>query len=127
MELEGVANLRKFINDGGLFIPITSTSSLPIDTGITAGISIAQTRALQARGSVYSATVQDKLSPIAYGYDDPFGVYFSQAPVFRVSILGGGGFGGGGGGGEAGGRPSGRGSASDTPIPQGQKSGAPSA
>ncbi len=121
IELEGVANLRKFINDGGLFIPISSTSSLPIDTGITSGISIAQTRALQVRGSVLSATVDDKRSPIAYGYDDPFGVYFSQAPVYRVSILGGGGFGGGGGRGEAGSRPSGRGSATDTPIPQGQK------
>jgi hypothetical protein len=123
LELEGVANLRKFINDGGVFIPITSTSSLPIDTGLTSGISIAPTRALQARGSVYSATIDDKRSPIAYGYDDTLGVYFSQAPVFRVSLVGGG-FGGGGGGGPAGengARPSGRGTASDSPVPQGQK------
>lgn len=131
VELEGVAHLKKFIEDGGLFIPITSTSALPIDTGITPYISIAQTRQLQARGSVVSANIEDKRSPIAYGYDDSLGMYFSSAPVFRVSLAGGG-FGGGGGGGGgaaagegAGGRPSGRGSATDPDIPQARPYTAP--
>jgi hypothetical protein len=121
---EGLASLKKFIDDGGLFIPITSVAQLPIDLGFTQGISIAQTPALQARGSIYQSTVEDRTSPIAYGYDETLGVYFSQAPVFRVS-LGVGGGGGGGGGGEAGGagggagRPSGRGTATDPDIVQG--------
>ena len=128
LELEGVAHLKKFVESGGLFIPITSTSALTIDTGITPYISITQTRQLQARGSVVSANIEDKRSPIAYGYDDTLGMYFSTAPVFRVSLAGGG-FGGGGGGGGGGGaaagegagsRPSGRGSATDPDIPQGR-------
>lgn len=132
VELEGVAHLKKFIEDGGLFVPVTSTSALTIDTGITPYISITQTRQLQARGSVVSANVEDKRSPIAYGYDDSLGLYFSSAPVFRVSLAGGG-FGGGGGGGGAaagggegaGGRPSGRGSATDPDIPQARPYSAP--
>jgi hypothetical protein len=119
---EGLANLKKFIEDGGVFIPITATASLPIELGITEGVSIVTTRNLQARGAIFNATVEDKRSPIAYGYDDTAALYFSQAPVFSVSLTGGGGGfgGGGGGGGEAGGRPSGRGSATDPDIPQGR-------
>ena len=64
--------------------------------------------------------VQDKRSPIAYGYDDTVALYFNQAPVFRVSLAGGGGFGRGGAGGpggESAARPSGRGSATDSGHP----------
>jgi len=124
---EGLAHLKQFIDDGGLFIPITTVGQLPIDLGMTSGISIAQTPQLQAHGSIYQSTVEDRTSPIAYGYDENLGVYFSQAPVFRVSLgLGGGGAGGGGGapeGGGAGGgagRPSGRGTATDPDVVQGR-------
>ncbi len=55
-----------------------------------------------------------------YGYADTLPVYFSQAPLFRVSALPGGFGGGGGGGGGAGaGRPSGRGTLTDPDIVQG--------
>lgn len=118
---EGLANLKKFIEDGGVFIPITASTALPVELGITEGVSITQTRALQTRGTVVNATVEDKGSPITYGYDDKLSVYFNQAPVFRVSIAGGGFFGGGGGGGAgAGARTAGRGSMTDPDIPQGR-------
>jgi Zinc carboxypeptidase len=120
---EGLARLKKFIDDGGLFIPITSNAQLPIDLGMTTGISIAPTPQLQAHGSIYQTSVEDRGSPIAYGYDETLGVYFSQAPVFRVSLgLGGGGGGGGepGGGNVAAGRPSGRGTATDPDVVQGR-------
>jgi hypothetical protein len=127
---EGLARLKKFIDDGGLFIPITSVAELPIDLGFTSGISIAPTPALQARGSIYQTNIEDRGSPIAYGYDETLGAYFNQAPVFRVSLgLGGGGGGGGGpeggAGGGAGGRPSGRGTATDPDVVQGRPYQAP--
>ena len=53
MGFMGLAHLKKFIDDGGLFIPITSVAQLPIDLGMTNGISIAATPQLQARGSIY--------------------------------------------------------------------------
>ena len=121
MGLEGAAHLQKFVQDGGLFIPVSSSAVLPIDLGITSGVSITPTRQLQARGSIFNAKIEDKGSPIAYGYDDALAIYFSQAPVFRVSVAPGGFFGGGGGeGGEAEGRPSGRGSTTEPDIPQGR-------
>lgn len=122
MEIKGVANLQQFIEDGGLFIAVTGIAQIPIDYGITTGVSIQQSSQLRARGSVYNATFADRKSPIAYGYGDSLQVYFNQGPLLQVSALPGG-FGGGGGGGgggqQGGGRPSGRGSLTDPDVIQG--------
>ncbi|HKW58104.1 MAG TPA: M14 family zinc carboxypeptidase [Candidatus Acidoferrum sp.] len=116
--LEGVAHIKKFVEDGGLFIPIANSVSLPIDLGITDTVSVNQTRQLQARGMIARATVEDKSSPITYGYDDSVGVYFNQGPVLSVSVAGRfGRFLAEGGGGQ---RTSGRGSTTDPDIPQGR-------
>jgi hypothetical protein len=116
---EGLANLKKFIDDGGVFIPIGGSTRLPIDLGMVDSVTVADTRQLQARGMIARANVADSASPIAYGYDDTLGVYFNQGPVFRVSVAGrlGGFFGGDDGGGP---RPSGRGAVSEQDIPQGR-------
>ena len=116
MELRGVANLQKFVEDGGLFLTFTTTTHLPIDYGLTPEVSIEPSRQLQARGSVYNATFVDRKSPISYGYEESLPIYFSQAPLFQVAKqpdfndFG---------GGEAGSRTSGRGSPSDTDTIQG--------
>ena len=122
MGLIGTANLQRFIEGGGLFITIGTNSAIPIDFGITEGVSIQESRQLQARGSVYNANFADRKSPIAYGYDEKLPVYFNQAPIFQVSLLGGG-FGGGNNpfGQQAGPRPSGRGGPDDADVIQGRK------
>jgi Zinc carboxypeptidase len=126
MQLRGVLNLQRFIEEGGLFVTISNVAQIPIDYGLTSGVSIQDARQLNARGSVFSATFADRKSPIAYGYGESLPVYFSQAPLLNVQAGGLGGFGGGGGGrggggGGAGGpepRPSGRGSLTDPDIVQ---------
>ncbi|HEY6215359.1 MAG TPA: M14 family zinc carboxypeptidase [Pyrinomonadaceae bacterium] len=118
MNVSGVANLQKFIEDGGLFITIGTVSQVPIDYGITNGVSIQTPDKLQARGSIYNSTFADRKSPIAYGYDASLPIYFNQSPVFQVAAGGGGGIGGGGQGGGAGSRASGRGSVNDPDVVQ---------
>jgi hypothetical protein len=125
MTVVGIANLQKFIEEGGLFITIGSTiSQIPIEYGITTGVTIQQANNLRARGSIYNATFSDRKSPIAYGYDAGLPIYFNQAPLFQVAVGGGGGgFGGGGGGGQGGqgggaSRASGRGGIGDPDIIQ---------
>jgi hypothetical protein len=113
---EGVANLKKFIEDGGVFIPVAASTRLPIDLGMTDTVSVSETRQLQARGSILRANVEDRASPIAYGYDDSLGVYFNQGPVLKISMPGGG-FGDDGANAP---KPSGRGSATEPDIPQGR-------
>jgi hypothetical protein len=125
MGLAGVVNLQKFVADGGLFIVVANSARLPIDFGLTNGVSIQEPRSLQARGSIYNARFSDRKSPIAYGYDETMPIYFNQAPLFRVApaIPVGGGEDGPG---AAVGRPSGRGSLTDADIVQGMPLAAPS-
>ncbi|HSW49479.1 MAG TPA: M14 family zinc carboxypeptidase [Bryobacteraceae bacterium] len=118
MGLEGLMNIRRFVNEGGLFITIAGNASIPIDFGLVEGVSVVQTRELQVRGSVVNAVVADKASPIAYGYPERFAVYFSQAPVFRVNTTGR--SGGGVDEEDAAARASGRGTATDPDVPQGR-------
>jgi len=123
--LQGVSNLQKFIEEGGLFVTVGGVSQIPIDYGITTGVSVQAADKLQARGSIYNATFADRKSPIAYGYSEGLGIYFSQAPLLQVAAGGGpgGGFGGGGGGGQGAGaganRASGRGGVGDPDVVQG--------
>src|SRR5205823_10390459 len=83
-------------------------------------VKVAGSRAIQDPGSVVLSTVDDKKSPITYGYDDKLYVYFRAGPVITV----GGNFGGPGGGsgpdeGTAGStRSSGRGTAADPDVIQ---------
>jgi len=115
MDVTGVANLQKFIEDGGLFITVGGVSQVPIDYGIINGVSIQAADKLQARGSIYNSTFSDRKSPIAYGYDSGLPIYFNQSPLFQVATGGGG---GGGQGGGAGARASGRGGVNDPDVIQ---------
>ncbi|MFN2500999.1 MAG: M14 family zinc carboxypeptidase [Pyrinomonadaceae bacterium] len=126
MGINGVGNLQRFIESGGLFVTVGSNASIPIDFGITEGVSISDTNNLQARGSIFNAVFADRRSPISYGYDERLAVYFNQAPVFQVAGAGGFGSGGGGPGGGPGpganpaNRPTGRGGLDDPDVVQGR-------
>ena len=123
MGIAGVANLQKFVEQGGLFVTVGGNAALPIDYGMIDGITIQTTPQLRARGSVLDATIADANSPIVYGYDKNFAVYFNQSPVLNISQFGGFGGGGGMGGQQAQqGRPSGRGGMSDPDVVQGRPS-----
>jgi hypothetical protein len=135
MGFEGIFQLHKFVQQGGLFITITGNVTIPIDYGFVEGVTVQDSNTLHARGSVLNAVFSDKNSPIAYGYGDTLAVYFNQAPILNVGGGGFGGRGGGGGGGRGGAgagggagrggdtgpnRPSGRGTVDDPDIPQGR-------
>jgi hypothetical protein len=97
MGLEGLAELARFVQEGGTLITEGSTATIFPAYGITTGVTVEEPAQLFARGSILRAKIADAKSPIAYGYapgDLP--VYFNQAPV--LSANGGGGFGGFGGG-----------------------------
>jgi hypothetical protein len=98
---DGLQELYKFVNEGGVLITEGSTSTIFPEFNLTQGINIEQGDGLYARGSVLKALLRDRSSPVLYGYDqDALAVYFNQGPIFAV---GGGGRGGGRGGGVPGG------------------------
>jgi hypothetical protein len=118
----GLEHLEQFVREGGLLIAVQSSASVPVAGAMTDMVNVAEARAMQAPGSVVLSSVDDKTSPIAYGYDDKLYIYFRQGPVISVST----GLGGGNQGPqENAGRASGRGSISDPDVIQGRPYVAP--
>jgi hypothetical protein len=106
MGLEGLAELAKFVQEGGTLITEGGTSAFVADYGLANGVTVEHPAQLFARGSILRAVIADHKSPIAYGYDQKdLPVYFNQDPVFSAG--GGAGRGGFGGGGGRGGGPTG--------------------
>jgi hypothetical protein len=81
---QGLANLERFVREGGLLIAVQTSASLPVAAGMTEMVNVSDARAMQAPGSVVLSTIDDKKSPITYGYDDKLYVYFRQGPVITV-------------------------------------------
>ncbi|HVR72615.1 MAG TPA: M14 family zinc carboxypeptidase [Vicinamibacteria bacterium] len=81
---EGLHNLRRFVEEGGLLIAAASSAVLPVRVGLVEAVDVIEARGLQARGSVLRAAVSDPASPVTYGYGDSLGVYFNQGPVLEA-------------------------------------------
>ena len=86
MGFEGLENLRKFLQRGGVLITTGNSSNLPVAMGFTTAVTVNTTTALNARGGIYRAQPVATSSPILYGYDaKSFPIYFNQSPVMSVT------------------------------------------
>lgn len=94
---DGLQELYKFVQAGGVLITEGGTSTIFPEFNLTPGVTLEQGDGLYVRGSVLKAMLADKGSPVLYGYDqNALAVYFNQTPI--LSVGGGGGRGGGRGG-----------------------------
>jgi zinc carboxypeptidase len=95
--IEGLIELYKFVELGGVLITEGATSTVFPEYNLTPGVTLETPDNLYVRGSVLKTILGDKNSPVLYGYDqNALAVYFNQAPVMRVG--GAAGFAGGRGG-----------------------------
>jgi hypothetical protein len=121
---EGMANLERFVRDGGVLIGVDDTASFAVQFGLTHGVSVTPAQRLKVTGAVLRSKLVDGTSPLAYGYDDALSIYSSDGPIFGVSNTVGGRGGRGGGSGEAR-RATGRGTPDDPDLPQGRPPSSP--
>jgi hypothetical protein len=92
MGWEGMANLQRFIREGGVFITVDDTADFAVTYGLTPGVSVTRPTRLKITGAVLRSKVVDAASPIAYGYDaaETVSIYSSDGPILGVSnIIGG--------------------------------------
>ena len=82
--LLGMARLQQWVGAGGVLITEGGTDAVPVEYGLAPGVSIVDPHQLRVRGSVLRTVVQDRRSPIVYGYPDTLAVYFDQGPLLRV-------------------------------------------
>jgi hypothetical protein len=84
--VSGVASLQQFVEDGGLLITARDTSEWAVTYGLARWVTIVDTNKLKAPGTIVSAEIVDRKSPIAAGYDDTLPIYFAGSPVFKVGV-----------------------------------------
>ena len=111
----GLANLQKFVRDGGVLITVDDTASFAVNYGFTPGVAIARANRLRAVGDILRMKTVDAASPIAYGYADSLAMYCANGPIFNISN-----FAGGGGRRRPEGRYTGRGTPTDPDTVQGR-------
>lgn len=87
MGLEGVANLKEFVEDGGLLILLQNPVRIAVDYGLLRGIDVSRTSsAFYNPGSLLRAEVANDEHPVVYGYDKNPVVYRSQSgPLLNVA------------------------------------------
>jgi len=86
----GLANLKKFVQQGGVFLTVDDTAGFAVNYGFTPGVSIARANRLRAVGDILRTRTVDAASPIAYGYADSLAMYCSNGPIFNLSNIAGG-------------------------------------
>ena len=84
---DGVAHLKKFVQEGGLLITSEDTAEFAIDEGLAPGVFVAPRKTLKVVGSVLNSAVVDSKNPLAYGYDGAVPLYSANGLAFTVSNL----------------------------------------
>jgi Zinc carboxypeptidase len=121
---DGLAHLKKFVEQGGLLITCEDTAQFAIETGLAPGVSIAPHDDARVVGTVLNTVFVARDHPVAFGYGPGVPVISASGMAFNVSNTVG----------RAGGRPlldpfsdpythrpTGRGSVDDSDEPQGRK------
>jgi len=87
--LEGLAELVRFVRDGGTLITEGSTTTILPDYGILPTVRVEHPSQLYTKGSIMRGMIADHKSPIVYGYTgDDVPVYFSAEPVLSAGAAG---------------------------------------
>ncbi|MGB8260604.1 MAG: M14 family zinc carboxypeptidase [Terracidiphilus sp.] len=82
---EGLAHLKKFVEQGGLLITCEDTAQFAIETGLAPGVSLAPHAEARVTGSVLNAVFVNRESPVAFGFGASLPVMSSAGMAFNVS------------------------------------------
>jgi hypothetical protein len=86
MGLEGLANLNRFVAEGGTLITEGATATIFPQYNLTPSVTVETPDGLFARGSILRGIISDRASPLVYGFAAPqLPVYFNTAPVLSVA------------------------------------------
>ena len=85
MGYEGLAHLKKFVEQGGLLITCQDTAQFAIDMGLAPGVSVAPRGDARVVGSVLNTVFVATDNPVAFGYGPGVPVMSASGMAFNVS------------------------------------------
>ncbi|NBS60062.1 MAG: hypothetical protein EBS65_24100, partial [Betaproteobacteria bacterium] len=80
--LTGVANLKLFVEKGGVLLTSNSTSDFALQFGLTNGVSANSPRRGEVVGTLLRSKIIDETSPIVYGVPDNLAIYTDDGGSF---------------------------------------------
>ncbi len=86
---EGLAHLKKFVEEGGLLITCEDTAQFAIEMGLAPGVNVAPHGDARVVGTVLNTIFVNRDNPVAFGYGASVPVMSASGMAFNVSnILG---------------------------------------
>jgi hypothetical protein len=82
---DGLAHLKKFVEQGGLLITCEDTAQFAIDVGLAPGVSVASRGDARVVGSVLNTVFVAPDNPVAFGYGPGVPVISANGLAFNVS------------------------------------------
>jgi len=82
---EGLAHLKKFVEQGGLLITCEDTAQFAIDMGLAPGVSVAPQGDARVVGTVLNTVFVNPDNPVAFGYGSGVPVISANGMAFNVS------------------------------------------
>jgi hypothetical protein len=84
---DGLAHLKKFVEQGGLLITCEDTAQFAIDAGLAPGVSVAPAGDARVVGTVLNTVFVARDNPVAFGYGTGVPVISANGMAFNVSNL----------------------------------------
>jgi len=82
---DGLAHLKKFVEQGGLLITCEDTAQFAIETGLAPGVSLALRADARVVGSVLNTVFVARENPVAFGYELNLPVISAGGMAFNIS------------------------------------------
>lgn len=82
----GIAELKKFVEDGGVLITLDNSTNMAAETGIARALEGYNASGLFHPGSVVQVKARHP-HPVLYGYPEVFHVFRGNGPLFQVDKL----------------------------------------
>lgn len=81
----GLNNLKKFVKDGGVLIPLENSANIIADAGFTSEVSSFSPAGLFHPGSIVSAKARKTGSPILYGFPEIFHLFKGNGKLLETA------------------------------------------
>jgi len=84
MGFEGITNLQRFVQDGGVFVALANGGILAVDGGLVRGVTRVAPASYNTPGSELLAKVVNPTHPIAYGFEEFTSVFRGNGAIFDI-------------------------------------------
>ncbi len=83
---EGIAELQRFVNEGGTLITLHGATALAAETGIARPLTSLTATSLFHPGSIVRMMTRRPNHPVWYGYPDTTNVFRGNGPLWQVNL-----------------------------------------